>query len=71
MGGKTDGTSGPGVGAVTSVVQAGGSVGKMISIAGLGVTLTEGRKVGVDVVAQAERDKERRKMTERNFRILN
>ncbi len=64
IGGNTDGTSGPGVGAARIVVQEGG-VGIMMLIAGLGVRLTEGKKVGVDVVAQAERIKERKKMTER------
>ena len=67
MGGKTDGTSGPGVGAVMIVVQEGG-VGKMILIVGPAVTLTGDVAVVVDV-AQAESRKERRRMKARFFRI--
>jgi len=52
IGGKTEGTSGPGVGAVERLVQEGG-VGKMILIAGLGVALMDGVFVVVEV-AQAE-----------------
>jgi len=67
MGGKTEGTSGPGVGAVEILVQEGGE-GKMILIMGLGVVLMEGVTVVVEV-AQAESRNERRIMNARSFLI--
>jgi hypothetical protein len=67
MGGKTDGTSGPGVGAATIFVQEGG-VGKMMLILGLGVALMDGVGV-IDVMTQAKSRNESRMMNERIFLI--
>jgi hypothetical protein len=67
MGGKTDGTSGPGVGAATIFVQEGG-VGKMMLMLGLGVALMDGVGV-VDVMTQAESRNESKMMNEGYFLI--
>jgi hypothetical protein len=61
MGGKTDGTSGPGVGAATMFVQ---EAGVGIMICGVGDRFTEGVPV---VVAQAESRNERSKVKAKNF----
>src|SRR5512139_2185071 len=64
--GKTDGSSGPGVGAVTRLVQEAG-VGMMILIVGVVLTGTEAVAGGGWV--QADRKRKKKKKREESFRI--